>query len=71
MFGGPDRSRSARILRLAEVCRRTGLSRTTIWRLVKRGEFPRPRHLTKSAVGWLERELNDWVESRPAADIES
>lgn len=44
----------------------TGLSRTTRWRLIRRGEFPPPRQLSPNAVGWLRGEVDDWLASRPA-----
>ena len=53
------------MLRYPEVVRRTGLSRVTIWRKVRAGEFPPPRELSKNAVGWLESEIEVWRESRP------
>lgn len=55
---------AARLLRLRDVCHRTGLSRTTIWRLEQRGAFPSHRQISPNAVGWLEREVTDWIESR-------
>lgn len=60
-----------RILRPAEVQRRTGLGRTTIWRRERAGDFPRRRRLGPTLVGWLESELDDWLENLPFADQES
>lgn len=56
-----------KLLRLEEVIERTGLSRTTIWRLEKKedGEFPSRRKIGDSAVGWLESDINEWIENRP------
>ena len=48
---------SDRILRDAEVGERTGMSRSTRWRLVKRNEFPSPVKLTGSTVGWRASEI--------------
>lgn len=56
---------SAEILRLPEVLRRTGLSRTSVWRLTKKGDFPTPVRLGERCVGWLRGELDAWLESRP------
>ncbi len=56
-----------RILRDPEVAERTGLSRTTRWRLIKAQKFPQPVKLTEHAVGWRESEINNWVESRTHA----
>lgn len=53
-----------RFLRFNAVRDRTGLSRSTIWRLERTGGFPQHRRLSTNAVGWLERDVNDWVEAR-------
>src|SRR5262249_31909496 len=54
----------ARFLRCREVCARTGLSRTTLWRLECRGAFPFSRQLTTNTVGWLEAEVEEWIATR-------
>lgn len=56
-----------RIVREEEMPTLTGLSRTTRWRLIRRGDFPPPRQLSPGAVGWLRREVDEWVASRPTA----
>jgi prophage regulatory protein len=50
-----------KFLRFHAVRDRTGLSRSTIWRLERRGEFPRHRRISANAVAWLEDEVNEWV----------
>lgn len=57
------------LLRRPEVSARTGLSRTTIYRLVREGRFPAPRQLGPRSVAWLEAELTAWVASRPAGTL--
>lgn len=42
----------------------TGLSRSTIYRLMTIGEFPRPVRLTEKAVAWPESAIADWLASR-------
>jgi len=54
-----------RMIRFGEVIERTGLSRTTIWRKVRGGEFPAPVQLGVNSVGWPEHEVEDWRNSRP------
>jgi prophage regulatory protein len=54
-------------LRMTEICRRTGLSRWTIWRMEKEGSFPKSVKLGKNAVGWLLSELDTWEQHRQAA----
>ena len=59
-----------RILREPEVQRTTGLSRTTRWRGVKAGTFPKPVKLTASTIGWYQTDVAHWLaERRAAADL--
>ncbi|MFA7279051.1 MAG: AlpA family transcriptional regulator [Sterolibacterium sp.] len=55
------------VLRLHAVIARTGLSRSTIYSKVKQGEFPPPINLGVRAVGWLDSEVDSWLESRVQA----
>src|SRR5262245_37344084 len=50
-----------KFLRFSAVRERTGLSRSTIWRLERQGVFPKHRRISANAVGWLEQEVNEWV----------
>lgn len=54
-----------KILNPHEVVKLTGLSRVTLWRLEKSGKFPQRVNLTASRVGWIETEIDEWIESRP------
>jgi prophage regulatory protein len=54
------------VLRLPDVKRRTGLSRSSIYLRVSQGDFPRPIPLGERAVGWLAEEVSAWVSSRVA-----
>jgi len=49
------------ILRLPSVKARTGLSRSTIYLRISEGSFPKPVSLGSRAVGWIEAEVNDWL----------
>jgi prophage regulatory protein len=54
------------VLRLPEVCRRTGLGRTSVLTMSKSGEMPGPVSLGgRRAVGWIEHEIQSWISSRP------
>jgi len=50
------------ILRLPNVKLRTGLSRSTIYLRISEGNFPKPVSLGGRAVGWIELEINEWLE---------
>lgn len=52
------------ILRLPEVKKSTGLSRSTIYLRITQGIFPKPVDLGGRAVGWLEAEVQDWLQRR-------
>ena len=54
-----------KVIRQREAIQRTGLSRTTIWRLERAGLFPLRRRIGRQAVGWLASDINDWLASRP------
>ena len=56
------------ILRIREVQSKVGLSRATIWRRVKAGEFPAPRRLggpNTRAVGWDSAAIDEWIACLP------
>jgi prophage regulatory protein len=50
------------ILRLLAVKARTGLSRSTIYARVSQGTFPKPVSLGVRAVGWVEAEVQEWLQ---------
>jgi prophage regulatory protein len=50
-----------RILRRKQVEARTGLSRTTIYELVRANQFPRQVRVSPGAVGWLESEIDAYL----------
>jgi prophage regulatory protein len=57
-------TRSRRLLRFPAIRERTGLSRSTIWRLERRGAFPKHRRISANAVAWLEEEVEFWIGQR-------
>jgi len=56
-----------RYLRLPEVIRRSGLSRSSIYAAIKENLFPRQVLLGKRSVGWLESEIENWIHTRSRA----
>ena len=52
------------ILRLPTVKARTGLSRSTIYLRMSDGVFPKPISLGGRAVGWIESDIQSWIEQR-------
>ena len=53
-----------RILRLPEVIRVSGLARSTIYTQMEQKTFPAPIRLGARSVGWLEREIQAWLDQR-------
>ncbi|MGZ4995376.1 MAG: helix-turn-helix transcriptional regulator [Methylobacter sp.] len=58
---------SINIIRLPRVIQKTELSRSTIYSLIKAGDFPKQIHLSPRAMGFLESEVDRWIEARVAA----
>ncbi len=54
------------LIKRPQVEARTGLSRSHLYALVKRGEFPPPIPLSNDgrAVAWSEQAVQAWIESR-------
>lgn len=59
-----DTPADIKVLKPIEVENLTSLSRTTIWRLERNGDFPPRIHLSANRVGWLESDLFDWLVAR-------
>lgn len=59
-----QRTNRVMILRRKQVEQRTGLSRSTIYLRVAQGTFPKAVSLGARAVGWLESEIDEWLNSR-------
>ena len=60
-----------RLIRRPEVEALTSLSCSSIYRLMDRGDFPRPRKLgagPTGAVAWRLSDVKEWMESRAIAD---
>ena len=60
-----------RLLRRRRVEEVTGMSRSSIYRLMQNGEFPRPVKVGCAAVRWRASEITLWMKSRPKAGDES
>jgi prophage regulatory protein len=56
-----------KIIRLPEVKSKTGLSRSTIYLRMTKGTFPQTISLGERAVGWLETDIDHWLDDRIAA----
>lgn len=55
------------IMRPRQVCRAIGLSRTTLWRRIRDGDFPRPLRLGGNAIGWRASVVAAYLDELEAA----
>ena len=51
-----------RVLKLKDVLSKTGLGKTTLYKLIGLSEFPKPISLGLRSVGWLESEIEAWIQ---------
>ena len=58
------------MIRLKEVMVLTRLCKASIYKLRKQGNFPLPVQLSQRAVGWYERDIKDWLDSRKPVDTQ-
>ena len=56
-----------RMLRMHDVLAATGLSRSTIYLKMDKGEFPRGVKLGERAVAWPQADIERWIQERVAA----
>jgi prophage regulatory protein len=61
----PDTEPPRLLARLPTVLQVTGLGRSTIYRLVAHGSFPRPVRVGLRAVAWRWSDLDQWSQTRP------
>lgn len=57
---------SKNIIRLPATIQKTGLSRSTIYALLKAGKFPAKIKLSERTIGFLESEIDQWLADKAA-----
>ncbi len=50
-----------RLIKLRDVMKTTSLARSTIYKYIADGNFPKPLSLGERNVAWLESEIEDWI----------
>jgi len=60
-----------RIIRLNSVLDRTGLSKSTIYRKIAEGTFPRQVPVSAHGAGWYESDINRWIANPPGYRAEN
>ena len=56
-----DSFSNPRLIRVGEVCERTGLHRSTIYRLRKDGRFPSAVRVGDRLIAWREQDIAAWI----------
>ena len=56
-----------RLLRVPDLCRKLGISRAQIYRLLSAGDFPKPLRLSERTRAWRESDIELWIDEREVA----
>jgi prophage regulatory protein len=55
-------------MRVSALATRLGISKNTIWRLVRKGEFPKPIKLSEKVTVWKAEDVLAWMKGKEACD---
>ncbi|MBF0185349.1 MAG: AlpA family transcriptional regulator [Magnetococcales bacterium] len=58
---------SKRVLRIDDVVAKSGIPRSSLYRMIKSGKFPVQVKLSERSVGWIESDVDEWIRSRQAS----
>ena len=64
MSDGKFENKNLRIIKRPTVQAMTGLSRSSIYQKMKDGDFPQQIKLSERSVGWIESEVQTWLNDR-------
>ena len=59
-----DTQKPTQVLRLKEVLEKTGMARSSLYSAIQKRQFPQSISLGERAVGWLEHEVEEWIQER-------
>ena len=57
-----------RFIRMKDICRRTGLGKSTIYRQIAAGDFPQGHSVLGRYRVWLERDVSAWMAEQLNSD---
>ena len=63
-----SKNQNHRLIRRKEVQTKTGLGASSIYAMMKQGDFPKPITLSERRVAWIESEIDQWITERIAND---
>ena len=55
------------LITLKAVTAKVSLGRSTLYRLVASGQFPKPVRVGSKAIRWVAAEVDDWIEVQAAS----
>ena len=61
-----QQTENQRLIRRKEVQAKTGLGASSIYAMMKSGEFPQCLNLSERRVAWIESEVDQWIANRIA-----
>ena len=61
--------KAPKFLRRVDVESQVGLGRSTLYKLMSQGDFPRPYRITAGSVRWLQSDVDSWILNRIQPDI--
>lgn len=53
---------NTKLIRLSEVMSKTGYSKSWIYKLIKKNQFPKPIKIGTRSVAFIDREIEEWIE---------
>jgi prophage regulatory protein len=53
-----------RLMRLDETCEMAGIKKTTAYKMMNEGIFPKPVNVGERAVRWVSTEIETWIKDR-------
>ena len=53
-----------KLLRIADVSKKTTLAKSTIWLKMSQGQFPKPTKLSPAINVWKESDIDSWIENK-------
>jgi prophage regulatory protein len=59
-----DRQPNQQLLNPKDVEARTTLSRVTLWRKSRDGDFPKPLRISSNRIAWREADVDAWITSK-------
>lgn len=67
----PPPPNGPRMLRLADVVKKVGLCRASIYKMINASCFPQPRRLGPNSVRWVDVEVDEWLRARELATAQT